>query len=78
MLMPKYEDGIGVCPKAAVAESATVAKRDRNFFVIADSLKHIRLVLTVERQRKQRFPVSKIAELKNVGEFVALLKAYLR
>ena len=42
-----------------------------------DSLRHVRLMLTVERNFNQRFPASKIAELKNVGELVALIKSSL-
>jgi acyl carrier protein len=40
-----------------------------------DSLRHVRLILTVERKFNQRFPASKIAELNNVGELVALIKS---
>ena len=40
-----------------------------------DSLRHVRLILTVERKFSRRFPASKIAELKNVGELVALIKS---
>ncbi len=41
-----------------------------------DSLQHVRLILTIERQFKQKYPASRIAELKNVGELVALIKSY--
>jgi len=40
-----------------------------------DSLRHVRLILTVERKFNQRFPASKVAELKNVSELVALIRS---
>jgi acyl carrier protein len=40
-----------------------------------DSLRHVRLLLTVERKFNRRFPASKVAELKNVGELVALIRS---
>lgn len=39
-----------------------------------DSMSHIRLVLTIERQFKLAFPASRISQLKNVGDLVALIK----
>jgi acyl carrier protein len=41
-----------------------------------DSLKHVRLILMVEREFKHRYPASKIANLKNVGELVGLIRSY--
>jgi len=38
-----------------------------------DSLRHVRLVLTVEKAFGTRFPASEVANLKNVGELVALI-----
>jgi acyl carrier protein len=40
-----------------------------------DSLTHIRLILTVEREFHIRFTVTEVGELKNVGELVALIRA---
>jgi acyl carrier protein len=40
-----------------------------------DSLSHIRLVLTVEKAFGVKFSASEIGKLKNVGEFVALIRA---
>ena len=40
-----------------------------------DSLSHIRLVLTVEKAFGVKFSASQIGNLKNVGEFVALIKS---
>jgi acyl carrier protein len=40
-----------------------------------DSLRHVRLVLTAEKRFKRNFPASKISELKNVGEFVSLIRS---
>jgi acyl carrier protein len=40
-----------------------------------DSLKHVRLLLTVERTFKIKFSVSEIARLKNVGDLAALIQS---
>ena len=40
-----------------------------------DSLTHIRLILTVEKTFKVKFPTSEIGKLRNVGDLVALIKA---
>ena len=40
-----------------------------------DSLSHIRLVLTVEKTFGVKFSASEIGKLKNVGEFVNLIRA---
>ena len=40
-----------------------------------DSLSHIRLVLTVERTFGVKFSASEIGKLKNVGEFVDLIRS---
>ena len=40
-----------------------------------DSLSHIRLVLTVQRAFHIKFSASEIGKLKNVGEFVDLIKS---
>jgi acyl carrier protein len=40
-----------------------------------DSLSHIRLVLTVEKAFGVKFSASEIGKLKNVGEFVDLIRA---
>jgi acyl carrier protein len=40
-----------------------------------DSLSHIRLVLTIEKAFGVKFSASQIGQLKNVGEFVDLIKA---
>ncbi|MBV9081559.1 MAG: acyl carrier protein [Acidobacteriaceae bacterium] len=40
-----------------------------------DSLSHIRLVLTVERAFNVKFSASEIGKLKNVGEFVDLIRS---
>jgi acyl carrier protein len=39
-----------------------------------DSVSHIRLVLTVERTFNLKFSAFEIGKLKNVGEFVQLIK----
>ncbi len=39
-----------------------------------DSMSHIRLVLTVERQFHKTFPASRISQLKNVGDLVSLIR----
>lgn len=40
-----------------------------------DSLTHIRLILTVEKEFKMKFSTSEIGKLENVGNLVALIKA---
>ena len=40
-----------------------------------DSLTHIRLILTVEKEFKIKFSTSEIGKLQNVGDLVALIKA---
>ena len=40
-----------------------------------DSLSHIRLVLAVQKAFQTRFSAAQTANLKNVGEFVALIRA---
>ena len=40
-----------------------------------DSLSHIRLILAVQKQFKVAFSAAQVAGLKNVGEFVDLIKA---
>lgn len=40
-----------------------------------DSLTHVRLILTVERQFKMRFSPLEMGELANVGGLVALIKS---
>ena len=40
-----------------------------------DSLTHIRLILSVEKEFKIRFTTSEIGNLENVGELVALIRA---
>jgi acyl carrier protein len=40
-----------------------------------DSLSHIRLVLAVQKAFQTKFSASQTANLKNVGEFVALIRA---
>jgi acyl carrier protein len=39
-----------------------------------DSLSHVRLILSVEREFQTHFPVAEIANLRNVGEFVSLIR----
>jgi acyl carrier protein len=39
-----------------------------------DSLSHVRLILSVEREFQTRFPVAEISSLRNVGEFVSLIR----
>ncbi len=39
-----------------------------------DSMSHIRLVLTIERQFHKTFPASRVSQLKNVGDLVALIR----
>jgi acyl carrier protein len=41
-----------------------------------DSLRHVRLVLAIERRFKHRYPASKVAALHDVGELAALVKSY--
>lgn len=40
-----------------------------------DSLNHIRLVLSVEKQFSLHFSAAEVGRLKNVGEFVQLIQA---
>jgi acyl carrier protein len=40
-----------------------------------DSLTHIRLILTIEKEFKIKFSTSEIGKLQNVGDLVALIKA---
>ncbi len=40
-----------------------------------DSMSHIRLVLTIERQFHKTFPASRVSRLKNVGDLVSLIQA---
>ena len=40
-----------------------------------DSLTHIRLILSVEKEYKIRFTTSEIGNLENVGALVALIRA---
>jgi len=42
-----------------------------------DSLSHIRLVISVEKAFGLKFSASEVGKLKNVGEFVDLIKAKL-
>ena len=42
-----------------------------------DSLTHIQLIVTTEQQFNIRFMTAEIAELKNVGEFLKLIKKKL-
>ncbi|WP_038909353.1 acyl carrier protein [Dickeya oryzae] len=42
-----------------------------------DSLQHIRLVLSVEKNFKIKFTAAEVGALKNVGEFVALVRSKL-
>jgi acyl carrier protein len=39
-----------------------------------DSLRHIRLILTIEREFKIKFSTSEIGKLESVGDLVALIK----
>jgi len=40
-----------------------------------DSLNHIRLILTIEREFKLKFAASEVTELKDVGDLIELIKA---
>ena len=40
-----------------------------------DSLNHIRLVLTIEKSFGLKFSAAEVGNLKNVGEFVALIQS---
>lgn len=40
-----------------------------------DSLSHIRLVLAIEKQFGLQFSAAEVSRLKNVGEFVALIRS---
>ena len=40
-----------------------------------DSMSHIRLVLNIERKFHKTFPASRVSQLKNVGDLVALIQA---
>jgi acyl carrier protein len=40
-----------------------------------DSLKHVRLILTVEKAFKVRFSAADVAHLKNVGDLAALIQS---
>jgi acyl carrier protein len=41
-----------------------------------DSLKHVRLILMVEKEFSHKYPASKIAKLENVEELVGLIRSY--
>jgi acyl carrier protein len=41
-----------------------------------DSLTHIRLVLTIEREFRIKFSTTEIAKLKNVADLVALIESH--
>ena len=43
-----------------------------------DSLTHIQLIVTTEQQFNIQFMTAEIAELKNVGEFLKLIKKRLK
>ena len=40
-----------------------------------DSLTHIRLLLTVEREFHIKFSITEVGELKNIGELMELIRA---
>jgi acyl carrier protein len=40
-----------------------------------DSLTHIRLILTIEKEFKIKFSTTEIGKMKNVGDLVALIKS---
>ena len=40
-----------------------------------DSLTHINLVVAAEKEFKTRFDLKEVKQLKNVGEFIAMIKA---
>ena len=42
-----------------------------------DSLRHIRLILTIEKHFMQTYPASKVSELKRVDDLVHLIRSYL-
>lgn len=42
-----------------------------------DSLKHLRLILSIEREFKIRLPSTKVTGLKNVGDMIDLIRSYL-
>jgi len=42
-----------------------------------DSLKHLRVVLSIEREFKIRLPSTKVTGLKNVGDMIDLIRSYL-
>lgn len=42
-----------------------------------DSLAHVRLIVTVERNFKVKFAAAEVNSLKNVGELVALIQRHL-
>ena len=42
-----------------------------------DSLSHVRLMITVEREFKVRFSAVEIGELKNVGDLIALVEKHV-
>ena len=58
---------------ALVAREDLTAKQVEGW----DSLAHIRLVLSVEKAFKIKFSAAEVGKLKNVGEFVSLIKSKL-
>ena len=40
-----------------------------------DSLTHIRLLFSIEREFRVKFTVTEVGELKNVGELIALIQS---
>lgn len=40
-----------------------------------DSLTHIRLLLTIEREFRIKFTITEVGDLKNVGELISLIQS---
>jgi acyl carrier protein len=68
-LKPIFED---VFDEDAIAITPQLSANDVDGW---DSLTHIRLLLTIEKQFKVKFSTSEIGKLANVGDLVALIRS---
>jgi len=68
-LKPIFED---VFDEDSIAISPQLSADDVDGW---DSLTHIRLLLTIEKQFKVKFSTSEVGKLANVGDLVALIKS---
>jgi acyl carrier protein len=73
-----YERLKGIIPEVFDAEAAELNPELRIEDIDGwDSLSHVRLILTVEKAFKIKFPTSEMGNLENVGDLVAAIKSRL-